>query len=221
MSFEPKKDSFEDMMTHLVAQNLTYHDTVTGLLKAFPDMTASAVESRLTRYKKRLKKQGGREISLDHPITKSIEYKEGGITTFDRIIALANGEDLTPERVMVAHGLDPCMWEVVSCKSNFYQTQRKGGQILNLYQSKLIVKPIADGLSFDMIRKEFDSLQAKYTPQKPLPVREDEIGEYLYEINIADLHLGRFASRSETGEHLDIETTKERFFNVINSNFLK
>lgn len=217
MSFEPKKDSFEDMMAHLVAQNLTYHDTVTGLLKAFPDMTASAVESRLTRYKKRLKKQGGREISLDHPITKSIEYKEGGITTFDRIIALANGEDLTPERVMVAHGLDPCMWEVVSCKSNFYQTQRKGGQILNLYQSKLIVKPIADGLSFDMIRKEFDSLQAKYTPQKPLPVRKDESGEYLYEINIADLHLGRFASRNETGERLDIETTKERFFNVINA----
>lgn len=210
-------ETFESMMARLIARGDSYKDTVMQLCSQFPGLTSVAVESRVTRFKRRMRKSGSMEVCADSSKVQSVEYKAGGITTFDRIIALANGEELTPEKVVTAHGLDPCMWEILSCKSNFYQTQQKGGQILNLYQSKLVVKPIANGLSFDMIQKEFEQLQATFVPSKPLREDKNEDGEYLYEINIADLHLGRFASKDETGERLDIESTRQRFFDVINS----
>ena len=117
--------SFEKLMERLVMERVPYKEAARELAKAFPDMSYSAIESRITRYKKRLKKalkakKPELNVSEDSPQTTSVEYKADGTMTYDRIIALRDGEDLTPEKVMRAHGLDPCMWEVVFCKSNFY-----------------------------------------------------------------------------------------------------
>lgn len=214
--------SFEKLMERLVMERVSYKETARELAKAFPDMSYSAIESRITRYKKRLKKalkvkKPELNVSEDSPQTTSVEYKADGTMTYDRIIALRDGEDLTPEKVMRAHGLDPCMWEVLFCKSNFYQTQQKGGDILNLYQSKITVKPVTNGISFDMMKQEFEQLQSSYKPMEKKPLRKDGDGEYLYEINIADLHLGRFSNPTEIGEGIDLETTKQRFYDVINA----
>ena len=194
----------------------------------FPDMTREAIRSRVRRYRARQLKDAIDDISADatkseeknvpeaelgKPVTKSVEYKPDGSAIFERIICLREGENITPENVLEAHGMDPSLWEVLSCKSNFYQQQRKGGTVLNLYQSKISAKPISDAISLEAVKEHFNKLQATYEPYHKCDHRDG--GKYLYEINIADLHLGRFSSVAETGDFLNTNIARQRFYEVI------
>ena len=72
-----------------------------------------------------------------------------GAYIYDRIISVAQGTMITKDIIMKAHNIDPKEWEVVSFKSNFWQAQKKGGQVMELYQSKVVVKPkLEEELSF-------------------------------------------------------------------------
>lgn len=194
----------------------------------FPDMTREAIRSRVRRYRARQLKDVIDDMSADtpkseeknvpeaelgKPVTKSVEYKADGSAIFERIICLRDGENITPENVLEAHGMDPSLWEVLSCKSNFYQQQRKGGTVLNLYQSKISAKPISDAISLEDVKEHFNKLQATYKPYHKCGHYDG--GKYLYEINIADLHLGRFASVAETGDFLNTNIARQRFYEVI------
>lgn len=123
---------------------------------------------------------------------QSFEYKTNGEYVSQKIISLANAYDITPEKLIVLHGLDPSQWEVVNYKNNFWQSQMKGGQLLDLYQSKLTVKPKECLLDENKITEFFDKLDRKFKsfqPIKPLNVCDNET---LVEINMSDVHLGRY-----------------------------
>lgn len=213
---------FNDVMDSLKGKFSHASDLYAELETLFPEVTRDALKKRVSRYKMKhgdvltkytsSKNFNTVDAYLEAPVTKSVETKADGSTIFERIICLRDSENITPQEVLIAHGMDPDRWEVISHKSNFYQQQKKGGQILNLYQSKITVKPRQDAISFDDIKKMFETLPNKFQPRKVGPTGGDK---YLYEINIADLHLGRFSSESETGEYLDTQLAKERFFKVI------
>ena len=205
-----------------------------ALGKEFPRLTRECIRSRVRRFKKRHTQDNNNDISKDmftdtsptvnniistvdetHPLTRSIEYKQDGSAIFERIICLRDLTGVTPEQVLEAHGMDPDAWEIISHRSNFYQQQKKGGKILNLYQSKISVKPVSQGLTLDMVTEHFEKLQSnfvKHTVRKPNPD-----ARYLYEINIADLHLGRFSTEAETGDFLNTDLAEKRFFEIIDA----
>lgn len=196
---------------------------VMSLLRSqYPELSYECIRSRVRRYLEHHVDDIVNEAVIpdesmtDAPVTRSVEYKSDGSAVFDRIISLCASEHLTPDNIMKAHGLDPSLWEVISCKNNLYQQQKAGGEIINLYQSKITVKPIVGKISFDIIRKKFDELDRTYS--KPEPVKYPERNaqkHYMYEINLADLHFGKFANMLEVGEQLDTEITRRRFFDVI------
>ena len=201
---------------------------INTLSENYPELSRGCVQSRVIRARKNFKESAAsvvmnnvdsdfvlsnKDVSTK-PITKSVEFRSDGSAIFERIIALTADEQLTPAKVLQAHGMDPGIWEIISCKSNFYQQQKRGGTILNLYQSKITAKPIADGISIEDVQKHFENYNPKYRPSGVASRRTTD-GKYLYEINIADLHLGRFANMRETGEPLDINITKRRFLEII------
>ena len=94
-------------------------------------------------------------VDVNKPITRSVEYKADGSTMFERIIALTESENLTPEKILEAHGMDKDLWEVISCKAIFISNRKKGGTILNLYQSKICVRPRTNSVSLEKDQKEF------------------------------------------------------------------
>lgn len=219
--------TFSELLQNLTNENVGFTNTISRLKDEFPYLSYSCIESRVKRYRRSVKntnQQPNKAVTckttdtdeytddVQYPQTKSVEYKQDGSAVFERIISLAAGEELTPTKALEAHGMDPTLWEVLSLKSNFWQTQKKGGSILNLYQSKISVKPTKD-ISFAAVKEKFDELQTTFKPLTSRPTKRD--GKYLYEINLADLHLGRFCDKDETGEEVNTQITTQRFYDVI------
>ena len=194
------------------------------LYQKYSDLTYTCIRSRVDRYIKKNYKRLASDVfdtnvadskDSDTPTSASyVEYKSDGSVAFDRIIALQQGQDLTPTNILTAHGLDPSKWELVSCKNNYWQQQKKGGQLLTLYQSKITAKPIKDAVSIEDIKEHFAELQCRYKPRTSSYTKSSG-RHYLYEVNIADLHLGKLAFEDETGDAYNTEIAKDRFFKVI------
>jgi hypothetical protein len=95
-----------------------------------------------SRYAKRILCEKGYIVPKSAQINKEKVTYSNGITTFEIEKEKLKGEEITPESIMKAKGLNPIEWEVVSYTSNIWQQQTKEGKTIDLYQSKLSVKPI-------------------------------------------------------------------------------
>ena len=169
--------------------------------KLFPNEPEETARSRVKKALHRAKKP--------FPGLRGIEAKTDGTTTFTGVVELNEGELITPEIIMRAHSLNVADWEVISYKSNYWQSQAKGGRKIDLYQSKITVKPRKDSLRLEDIEAFFANLKFdERTRIKPAQYSAD--GEIL-EICVPDLHSGLFSWRHETGEDYDHNITRERF----------
>ena len=143
----------------------------------------------------------------------SIEYKADGTQIRDRLIEIAEDEEITPTKMLEYHGLDPFKWEVISYKNNYWHSQIKGGKRLLMYQSKITVKPTNKLLDLSHIDEHFKTLKnklsfetIKYNKNNP---------NLMAEVNISDLHLGRFYYDRKENRILNSENTKNNFRLII------
>ena len=145
---------------------------------------------------------------------QSMSFSNGQFIS-DRIIEVANGQLITPDVIMQSHNLDPKIWEVVSYKNNFYQSQAKNNKVIELYQSKVVVKPkISSELTIDDIDAYLDSKDFSTRIKVNKPITYDNSDEFL-EIDTADLHCGLLAWRNETGSDYDLQICSDRFLSGI------
>lgn len=169
------------------------------------------VESRFYRYR----------LANRIPLPKneeehgsSIEYHKDGTIISQKFITVRDGQDMTPEFIMEAHGLKPTEWTVVSYKNNFWNTQVKGGKKQISYQSKITVKPKTCELNEEHIDRYFENKKFKYDKPLTIPLNYDPNGEIL-EIDLPDLHGGLLSWRKETGEDYDVHIAKEHFYQCL------
>ena len=175
-------------------------------------------KATLTSFERTLRAWNN-EVKLEpteETFRQSAEYKSDGTATFEGIIAVMEGEPITPDIIMKAHNLDENKWEVFSYKTNFWQQQAKGGKLLVLYQSKITVKPKKkDAITFEDIDKYFENKD--YSKDKlPIECFNYDLNGEILEIKVPDLHIGLLAWREETGEDYDLKIVKENFFKCIN-----
>lgn len=185
----------------LSAQGLSAREIARTL---FPDEPEDRARERVKKALHRARRSTGAASGL-----RGIEGKADGTRTFSGIVELQEGVQITPEAIMAAHNLDPLEWDVVSYKSNYWQSQKKGGRLVVLYQSKITVKPRKDPIRREDIMAFFDGLDFKGRPHIA-PAQYEPEGEVL-EICVPDLHSGLFSWRYETGEDYDHEIVRERF----------
>ncbi|MBE6061861.1 MAG: hypothetical protein E7215_17120 [Clostridium sulfidigenes] len=186
----------------------------------FPNVELHRTKERIRGYIRSLPEYKAKQKQVIDDIksgySSKIEYKSDGSTTFEGIIALMEGEPITPEIIMKAHNLDNKEWDVVTYRNNFWQTQAKGGRKLLLYQSKITVKPKKkQEITFEDIDRYFE---AKDYSKDKLPIEcidYDPVGEIL-EIKVPDLHIGLLSWREETGSDYDLKIVKKHFFMCIN-----
>ncbi len=146
------------------------------------------------------------------PDRSSLEYKADGSVVSEKFIMLREGEEMTPEFLLAAHGLKASCWEVVSYKNNYWNSQRTGGILQISYQSKLTAKPRTSGVDLNEIAKFFDALDRKnFKPTALRPVGSSMMAE----INISDLHLGKLCWHGDTPENYDHKIAQRVFFQII------
>lgn len=206
-------------------------EIVNSLETTFPNIHRECIRSRVRNYVRKNESdyKDANDTIIASPdsdtvdcnntngiITKSIEYKSDGSAIFERIISLSSKEQLTPNNILCAHGMDDALWELISCKSNLYQQQKRGGEVLNLYQSKITVKPRCKQISIGDIKNLFSKLKGKNNFNSCIKTN-NSCKKYLYEINIADLHLGKFSCYEETGDALNSNIAERRFIDIVNA----
>ncbi len=153
------------------------------------------------------------EIDPEEPPC-SFEMKNG-IGTSDKLIALFDGEELTPERLLSAHNLSPSMWKVVGYKNSFHHSKIQGGDKIILYQSRINVKPYKDDeISFAAIKEWFENY-------KPTPLKYEKLtkdygqGDNCLLLPIVDLHYNLLSTKFITGNEYNCKIARDRFLSVV------
>lgn len=186
----------------------SWGQTARTIWKYFPHLTEHQVFEKVRRRLRESPRYKPVEAEAEHK--GSIEYKSDGTMVYDKIIEICENEDMTPEFMLKAHGLDVEKWKIISYRNNFWHSQIRGGKRLVMYQSKITVKPYEDNeISLETAKRVFRELQSEYKPKKVNYIKPSK--PRLLEVNIADLHLGKLAWRGECGEDYDFKIATERF----------
>lgn len=195
---------------------LSWTEITTKMKKHFPDLTEGQVREKIRSYIRttdRYKKAKG-EPAQPKPYRSSIEYRNDGSLISDKIIEICENQKMTPEFLLEAHGLSVLEWDVISYKNNYWHSQVKGGTRLVMYQSKITVKPKANGISLEEIDKHFAKLDRTYKPPKYKPIHRN--ARNMAEVNIADLHFGKLCWHGNTGNNYDHKIAKQMYIDIIN-----
>ena len=145
----------------------------------------------------------------------TIEMNKDGTHTSTRLLEMAEEKAKDPFYLLEAHGYCPKSWELVSAKNNIWNVYSKQDKIQTLYSSRIVCRPLKDSITLEELADHFAELSTKHKPPIPQPVTIKNSGRLL-EIQLADLHVGKFAWHGETGESYDYKIAQRRMSHVIN-----
>lgn len=149
---------------------------------------------------------------------ETIEINKDGSFTSDKLIGIEDEAQLKDEAFLLkVHNYDPRLWQIVTARNSIWNAQRKGGDIIKMYASKITVKPRKDSISMQEIEEHFAKLSMEYAPVKKARVFTDEFkcSHKMLEVPVVDLHFGKKAYPFEVGEAIDTKIIEARFLNVI------
>jgi hypothetical protein len=161
---------------------------------------------------------------LDDEQGDLIEYKESyqilqdGTQVSDRLIEICEEELKSPKSILKAHKFDVNLWDVVSVRNNLYHQQKKGGERLLLYQSRLTVKPKVEP---ELNEERIDNIFKKLSVNEfsipafiTLKNNKETNGKCLV-VPIADFHLGLYAKQEISGDNYDLAIAEKLFHKTI------
>lgn len=109
--------------------------------------------------------------------------QDGSQTSITRI-QMTSEQAKDPDFVLRAHGFDSTKWDIISLKNNFWQMGSKDSDPVDLYQSKVTVKPRVVKFNVD------DLIETLNRNVKPIEVKNIQQGETSLVISLFDLHFG-------------------------------
>lgn len=136
-----------------------------------------------------------------------IVINKDGSTTSSTTMQMTSEQAKDPEFVLRAHGFNPDDWDIVSARNNFWQQNSQENGLIDLYQSKITVKPKSDDeLTFE------DITEILKREIEPYTVKQVAYSAHNLVIPLPDLHFG-VTKRQDVQNHLD------RMLDVINKGY--
>lgn len=191
-------------------ENKSWTEIASDLKEYFPELSPYQTREKIRDYIRGTDKY--KQQRQTDKVQSRIEYKSDGTIISEKFIYLRDGDELTPNKILEAHGLKPDKWEVVAYRNNFWNTQIRGGAKQISYQSRLTAKPSACRLSTAEIDEHFKQLDRQNF--KPVKTKK-HTGQYMAEVNISDLHLGKLCWHGDTPENYDYKIAREMYYQII------
>ena len=158
--------------------------------------------------------------SLNHDtLFKAIsEIRGDGTYTNTKLIELSEDDQKSPDVLLEKHGFDKNKFELVSAKNTMWHSQKKDkNNPVTLYSSKITVKPRTDNVSFDALKEDFLKFVNENIPDCVKVDKFQTKSDYMLEINIADLHLGKLCHKDITGCDYNTQIATDVFNKIIDS----
>lgn len=126
-----------------------------------------------------------------------IVINKDGSTTSSTTMQMTEEQAKDPEFVLRAHGFNPDDWDIVSARNNFWQQNSQENGLIDLYQSKITVKPkVADELTPQDIANLF---KKDIIPYK---VKQTSHNAHNLVVPLPDMHFG-ITTLEDVKSHLD------------------
>jgi hypothetical protein len=220
---------WEQDVIDLRDEGVSWYQTAKQIRQRYGSMMRDLDEMQLVRrcrsvLYKRARREGNNSAGAPRaPVDSSRvskKYNKDGTVESICLIELWDGEDLTPEKILAFHKMDPEAWTVISYSNNIWNAMAgkdQGNGRKQMYQSKLVARPKADGISLAKIDEHFKAMDREYTP--PVISAPRPSGGRMAEVNIADLHLGRLSWHGDTGYNYDYKIAREMFAQIISETY--
>jgi hypothetical protein len=165
------------------------------------------------KYRK-LELQG---FKIDSPdIEHSVSINSDASQISSTLIKMSAEECKDQNFVMKSHGYDPIEWEIVSAKSSVWNQNGNESGMVELYSSRINVKPRKGNISFDEIERHFNEMQSNCKQRDISYMIYPNDGDlYMLEIPIMDLHFGKLGWNKEVGEDYDHKIARDRMIGVV------
>jgi hypothetical protein len=126
-----------------------------------------------------------------------IVINKDGSQTSSTPLHMTREQAKDPDFVLRAHGFDPTEWDIISARNNFWQQNSQENGLIDLYQSKITVKPKSDGeLTPHDIANLFKA------DIKPYTIKQVARDTHNLVVPLPDLHFG-ITTMLDVKEHLD------------------
>lgn len=198
-------------------ENAFYGDICDVIRKEYGvELTPERIRSMSRKYRKE-NHLDDLFYKIDDETEKSpstVSFSADGSTTSERSFSIEHNTILTPEILLQKHGFDKNSFELVSAKNSRWNVQKKGSGLLDMYSSKITVKPRSEFVwSPDNITKIFDNIKIKNAPQRE-KVETQKTGRCLV-VPISDLHLGLLSEKKVTGNDYNIDIASSLYNYVL------
>jgi hypothetical protein len=157
------------------------------------------------------------EDSFKYNYKETIELNKDGSQTSDKLIKMSKENCKDANYLLKAHSYDPKAFELISAKNNIWNAYSKQDGIMELYSSKITIKPRTEYMwNEEDIVKIFNNIKLdnKYK-SKVNPIKINNNGKLLV-LPIADFHYGLVSDKYSNGNDYDLEIAEQLFFDVIN-----
>lgn len=132
-------------------------------------------------------------------ITRGTEIvlNKDGSQSSSTTLQMTSEQAKDPDFVLRAHGFDPSEWDIISARNNFWQQNSQDNGLIDLYQSKITVKPKSD----DELTPQ-DIANLFKADIKPYTVNQVARDTHNLVVPLPDLHFG-ITTMLDVKGHLD------------------
>lgn len=200
------------------SKGVPYADIQTALAGQGINLTVGNIKNMFLRnpkYKNFKPRGKGEEIPTTPEIKKdSIEIMSDGSQKSEKLIEMSEEQAKDKEFLLKAHGYSLDEWEIVTAKSNIWNTYSKKDGIQTLYASKITVKPKCELFKQDTIDKLYEKL-CSHIERPKFDQIEHKPSDKMLELTFTDFHFNKLCWEGNTNNNFDFKIASERFVTVV------
>lgn len=142
MAYFKWTDEYKELVSSLYEQGLSTRQVVNYF---FDNYGLNVSRRSVQRYRKGATHTPVKETKIkDVARGTEIVLNKDGSQSSSTTLQMNSEQAKDPDFVLRAHGFDPEEWDIISARNNFWQQNSQENGLIDLYQSKITVKPKSD-----------------------------------------------------------------------------
>lgn len=148
--------------------------------KEIASILSEEFDREFTYHSVRHKRKRLNDVPPPRDNSSKTEIKADGTQTHQIKVKMTAEQSKDPEYVLKAHGYDPNDWELVQATNNIWEQNNQVDGLIQLYQSKIVVKPKPKGFNLEAFTESIE----------PVKLTAIKTGDRNLFIGLADWHFG-------------------------------
>lgn len=203
MAYFKWTDEYKTLVKKLYEEGMTTQEVISYF---FEQLGLNVSRRSVQRYRGVQTQSKHNKIKDVQRGTEIVLNKDGSQSS-STTLQMTSEQAKDPDFVLRAHGFDPSEWDIISARNNFWQQNSQENGLIDLYQSKITVKPKSD----DELTPQ-DIANLFKADIKPYTIKQVARDTHNLVVPLPDLHFGITTM-------LDVKGHLDRLLELINKGY--